>query len=360
MKQSIQEFARASATRHNARSLSGMTIRNATGDINETSLGYQIAIDTLTFIKKQITEQKFYEVSPADYVPIAVGDGAFSQSLLTNLTVSTSRDFETGIIEQGTNNDRLESADAAISSKTAAVLNWAKAVGYSEFEIEQALQSNNWDIIESKHRARKKNWDLGIQKIAFLGILNDQTAYPGLLSQSQSNVNSDLVTIQESISSMSATQFGTFVSLVVASYQNNCAYTAMPTHFVIPQSDWLGLAAPVSTDYPFNSKLEYLKKAFNEIVPGGIKILPSIYGMPAYNQAVVNTGVGISRYAMYRYDPESLRMDIPVDYTVTQPNTLNNFQFQDAGYGQATGVIAYRQLELEYFDYAYSFNPGVV
>lgn len=360
MKQSVQEFARASASRHNARSLSGLTIRNAAGDINETSLGYQIAIDTLTFIKKQITEQKFYEVAPADYIPIAVGDGAFAQAILTNLTVSSARDFETGIIDQGVANDRLESADAAISSKTAVVANWAKAVQYSVFEIEQALMSNNWDMIESKHRARKKNWDLGIQKVAFLGILSDQTNFPGLLTQSQTNVNSDIVTIQESISSMSAAQFSTFVSLVVASYQANCNYTAMPTHFVIPQSDWLGLASPVSSQYPFNSKLEFLKKAFDEIVPGGIKILPTIYGMPNYNQAVVNTGVGISRYAMYRYDPESLRMDIPVDYTVTQPNSLNNFNFQDAGYGQFTSPIVLRNLELEYFDYAYSFNPGVV
>ena len=347
-----QEAMERSAKRHNARSLSGLTIRNATGDINETSLGYQIAIDTLTFIKKQITEQKFYEVPPADYVPIAVGDGAFSQKILTNLTVSTARDFESGIIDQGVANDRLESADAAIASKTAFVLNWAKAVGYSVFEIEQALQASNWDIIESKHRARKKNWDLGIQKLAFLGILSDQTNFPGLLSQSGSNVNSDLVTITMSISSMSAAQFGTFVSLVLASYQSNNGYTALPTHFVIPQSDWLGLASPVSTQYPFNSKLEYLKKAFDEIVPGGIKILPAIYGQPNFNSSVVNAGTGLNRYAMYRYDPESLRMDIPVDYTVTQPNTLNNFNFQDAAYGQATGCIVYRNLELEYFDFA--------
>lgn len=351
MKQSVQDFVKQSAARHNARSLSGLTVRNATGDIDQTTLGYQIAIDTLTFIKKQITEQKFYEVSPADYVPIAVGDGAFSNQILTNLTVSTARDFESGIIQQGSGNDRLESADSAIASKTVAVLNWAKAVGYSVFEIEQALQSNNWDIIESKHRSRKKNWDLGIQKIAFLGILSDQTNFPGLLSQSSSLVNSDLTTMTLEIASMSAAQFATFVSLVVASYQSNAAYTAMPTNFVIPQDDWLGLAAPVSAAYPFNSKLEYLKKAFNEIVPGGVKILPSIYSMPSYNSTVVNVGTGLHRYAMYRYDPESIRMDIPVDYTVTQPNSLNNFQFQDAGYGQTTGVGVYRGLELLYFDF---------
>lgn len=345
------EIAEASAKRHNARSLSGLTVRNATGDIDQQTLGYQIAIDTLTFIKKQITEQKFYEVAPADYIPISVGDGAFSQSILTNLTVSTSRDFEAGIINQAVSNDRLESADAAIASKTIQVLNWAKAVGYSVFEIEQALQANNWDIIESKHRARKKNWDLGIQKLAFLGLVSDQTNFPGLLTQPSSSVNSDLTTITTTISSMTSTQFASFVANVVASYQNNCSYTAMPTHFLIPQDDWLGLASPVASGYPFNSKLEYLKKAFAEIVPGGVKVMPIVYGIPAYNKDVINSGTGLHRYCMYRYDPETLRMDIPVDYTVTQPNSMNNFNFQDAGYGQATGVGVYRGLELLYFDF---------
>ena len=184
-----------------------------------------------------------------------------------------------------------------------------------------------------------------------MGLISDNTNFPGLLTQSSSLVNSDLTTITTSISNMTPAQFASFVAAVVASYQSNCAYTAMPTHFVIPQDDWLGLATPVSSSYPFNSKLEYLKKAFAEIVPGGIKILPSVYSMPAYNLSVVNAGTGLHRYAMYRYDAESIRMDIPVDYTVTQPNTLNNFQFQDAGYGQATGVGVYRGLELLYFDY---------
>ena len=346
-----QDIAEKSAKRHNARSLAGLTVRNATGDIDQSTLGYQIALDTLTFIKKQITEQKFYEVSPADYVPIAVGDGAFSQTILTNLTISTAGDFEAGIVNQAGDNSRLEMADSQIASKTVKVSNWAKAVGYSVFEIEQALQANNWDIIESKHRSRKKNWDLGIQKVAFLGLLSDQTNYPGLLTQSSSLVNSDTTTITRTISSMTAAQFASFVQAVVAAYQSNCAYTAMPTHFLIPQDDWLGLATPVSSTYPFNSKLEYLKKAFAEIVPGGVKLLPTVYGIPSYNSTVVNAGTGLHRYCMYRYDPETLRMDIPVDYTVTQPNTINNFQFQDAGYGQFTTVGVYRGLEVLYFDF---------
>lgn len=347
----IKDAIHQSLARHNARSLQGLTIRNATGDIDQTTLGYKIAIDTLTFIKKQIVEQKFYEVSPADYIPIAVGDGAFAQSILTNLTVSTAEDFESGIVNQGSGNARLEHADSAISSKTVQVINWAKAVGYSIFEIEQALASQNWDIIESKHKSRKKNWDLGIQKIAFLGMLSNQADVPGLLTQANTTVNSDTTTITTTISDMTVNQFAAFVKNVVASYQSNCNFTAMPTHFIIPQDDWLGLAVPVSPQFPFNSKLEYLKKAFSEIVPGGVKLLPLVYSIPTHNSDLLGGGSGLHRYCMYRYDPETLRIDIPVDYTTTQPNTLNNFQFQDAGYGQFTGVGVYRPLEILYYDF---------
>ena len=343
MIKSATEYAQDSLKRHNARSVAGLTLRNATGDIDQTSLGYQIAIDTLTFIKKQITEQKFYQVAPADYVPLAVGDGAFAQNILTNLTVNASGDFESGIINQGSANDRLAVAQVGIASKTVRVVNWAKSVGYTIFEIEQALQANNWDLIESLHRARKTNWDLGVQKIAFLGSLQTP-GVKGLYTQSDVNVDTSLITHR--ISDMTATQFATFVSQLVQAYQLNCAYTAMPTHFVIPQDDYNGLATPVSPTYPLNSKLEYLKKAFDAIVPGGIKVLPSPYGMTAQNSLYNNT----YRYLLYRYDPESLRMDVPVDYTVTQPNTNNNFQFQDAAYGQFTGVGVYRNLELLYLD----------
>ena len=341
---SVQEAVQESMKRHNARSLMGMTLRNATGDIDTSGLGYQIAIDTLTYIKKQITEQKFYQIAPADYVPISVGDGAFSQNILTNLTINTSGDFESGIINQGSANDRLEVADTGVSSLTMVVKNWAKAVGYSVFEIEQALQANNWDIIESKHRARKQNWDLGIQKIAFLGSVNDSNVL-GLLTQT--GVNSDVGTLTKQISSLSATEFANFVAAVLGAYQSNCNYTAFPTHFVIPQDDYLGLASPVSSTYPVVSKMTYLKDAFDKIVPGGIKIMASAYGI---GSAAVGSSIGFHRYAMYRYDPESIRMDIPVDFTATQPNTVNNFQFQDAAYGQFTGVGVYRALELLYFD----------
>lgn len=333
----------------NAKGFSGLSLRNASGDINQSSVGFQIAIDTLTYIKKQVTEQKFYEVAPADYVPIAIGEGAFSQNILTNLTVNAAGGFEEGVINTGTGNDRIATADSGIVSKTMKIVNWAKAIGYSIIEIEQALMANNWDVIEQKHRARKKNWDLGIQETAFLGSKSDSNV-KGLFTST--DINSDTATITKTISSMSAAEFATFVSAVIGAYQANCAYTAFPDTFVIPQDDWTGLATPVSSTYPNVSKLEYLQRAFDAVVPNKVKLMPSVYGLPSINATRgLNGGSGFHRYVMYRKDPESIRMDIPVDLTITQPNTVNNFQFQDVGYGQFTGVGIYRGLEALYFDF---------
>ena len=333
------------AKRHNRLSLAGMTIRNANGDVDMSSLGYQITIDTLTFIKQQTVEQKFYEVAPADFVPIAVGEGAFDQNILTILVLSSAGGFEEGFVNQGQANDRLATANAAISPVIVPIKNWAKGVGYSIIEVEQALKSSNWDYIASLHDARKKNWDLGIQEIAFLGSRTDANVL-GLLTQGDVNVNTAIIT--ESISTMDATEFATFVGTILKAYQTNCNKTALPNMFAIPLSDYVGLATPVSPTYPMVSKLEYLKKAFAEIVKGGV----TIEGV-AYAEADENASRGIDkqRYTLYRKDPQSIRMDIPVDYTTTQPNTYNNFNFQDAAYGQLTGAKAYRPLEMLYFDY---------
>lgn len=319
----------------------GLDVRlNAPGDTAESATGYQIVIDTLTYLKKQISEQKFYQIPIADFLPVVVGDGAFAASLLTNRSYLVADDFESGNIRTGINNTRLAGADAAVDGKSIAVINWAKAVDYSLFDIEQALVANNWDLIEQKHRARKKNWDLGLQKIAFVGSSLNPVAVPGLFSSTDINTNTSRIT--KLISSMTSAEFSTFVSGVIADYFANSNSTDLPTHFIIPTNDYLGLTVPVSQTYPNVMMIDYLLTAFRKICGEGFKILPN-----AYAQATNNTQYGINKqvYTLLRYDAESLRMDIPVDYTTTQPNSPNNFQFQDVAYGQYTGVGFYRQLE---------------
>src|SRR5437762_1577697 len=102
------------------------------------SIGYEVAITTLTQIAKKISEQKFFEVSPADYLPVVVGQGAWSSNIVTYRSFDAADQFETGLINVGGQNDRLAMADAAVDSVTVQVLNWAKKVGWSIPELELA------------------------------------------------------------------------------------------------------------------------------------------------------------------------------------------------------------------------------
>lgn len=310
------------------------------------ALGYEIPITTLTTIMKKITEQKFFEIAPADYLPVRVGEGAWSAQLTTYRSFDLAASFEEGIINTGTNNTRLAQADSGVDALNIKVNNWAKSIGWSIFDLEQAAKSGNWDIVTSKEKARKKNWDLGIQKVAFLGAdgLNGSGgSCLGLLNQQGITQNTTL--IQEPISAMDTTELKTLCAGLIEAYRSNCNRTAFPTHFIVPESDYNGMASTVSPTFPIKSILQLLEEMFQVMTRNkGFKILPLAYGDNAYS------GLGVNRYVMLNYDEESLRMDIPVDYTNTLANSLDNFSFQNAGYGQFTGVLAYRPLELLYFD----------
>jgi hypothetical protein len=307
------------------------------------ALGFDIDITTLTTVMKKITEQKFYKVPFADYLPVRVGEGAWSSSLETYRSFQLGDDFATGIINTASNDTRLASADAGVDSINVKVKNWAKTTSYTIFDIEQASKSGNWDLIAAKERARKTNWDLGVQKIAFLGLEGDASVL-GLLNQA--GIENDTTLISKFISDMDQAELNTFISSLLSVYRENCEYTAMPTHFVIPEKDYLGLAAPSSPDFPIKSKLAVLLETLVTMTQNpDFKILPSAYANNFANNE------GNYRYALYNYDEYSLRMDIPVDYTNTIANSINNFQFTSTGYGQITGAMAYRPREMIYFTF---------
>jgi len=311
------------------------------------SLGYEINITTLTTISKKISEQKFFEIAPADYLPVRVGEGTWSSNLVTYRSFDVGGEFETGIINTGNSNARMATADAAVDSLMIKVNNWSKSIGWSIFELEEAAKSGNWDIVSSKEKARKRNWDLGIQRVAFLGArgLNSSGGTClGLLNQAGITVNTTVIT--KALKTMSPEELNTFQQSDLEAYRNNCNRTAWPTHFIIPESDYNGLASQSSEDFPIKSKLQLLEEAFQVITRNKqFKILPLAYADTEYS------GFSYQQYVLLNYDEESLRMDIPLDYTNTLANSLDNFNFQNAGYGQFTGVLAYRPLEMLYFQY---------
>lgn len=311
------------------------------------SLGYEIPITTLTTIMKKITEQKFFEIAPADYLPLRVGEGAWSAQLTTYRSFDMADEFEVGIINTGGGNSRLASGDAGVDALNIRVNNWAKSIGWSIFDLELAAKSGNWDIVSAKEKARKRNWDLGIQRVAFLGARGQNSATGdclGLLNQPSVTVNTAVIT--KAIKSMSTAELKTFQAAIIEAYRSNNNRTAWPTHFIIPESDYNGLASQASPDFPIKSTLQLLEEAFQVITRNkNFKILPLAYGDVAYS------GYSYQQYVLLNYDEESVRMDIPVDYTNTLANSIDNFSFQNAGYGQFTGVLAYRPLEMLYFQY---------
>lgn len=313
------------------------------------ALGFEIDITTLTAISKRVVEQKFFTVPPADYLPLRVGDGAWASEILTYRDFAIGADFETGIINTAANDSRLAETDAGVDSVRNPILNWAKQVSWALFDLKLAARSGNWDLVTAKERSRKKNWDLGIQRIAFLGSSGTPTTCMGLLTQSTVTANTALIT--KPISTMTAAEFATFVQGIIQAYRLNSNYTAFPTHFIIPESDYNGLTTPVASGFPVISMLEYLTNVFRTATMNpNFKILPLAYANKAINVDV--SGLNKNRYTLLNYDEDSLRMDIPVDYSNTLQNTINGFQFQNVGYGQFTGVLAYRPLEMLYFDWS--------
>ena len=217
----------------------GVDLRlNAVGDSADSSTGYQIVTDTLTFIKQQISDQVFYKVAPAEYMPVVVGEGSMSANLLFNRSFNNAEDFEAGNIRTAVGEARLSVADAAVDGVTSPVMNGAKKVGYTLFEVEQALRANTWDPIMAKHKSRKENWDLGIQATAFLGLATD-TRFAGLLNQPSVNTNTSLITGY--IKNMNAAALQTFVAGLLSAYFTNTNSTRVPNRFVIPALDYLGL-----------------------------------------------------------------------------------------------------------------------
>ena len=324
-------------------------LRNANGDVDPTTAGYSYAIRTVTALRAKTIQQKFFEVAPADYMPVIPGEGAWMQEIRTNLEYAISGDFESGFMNTAQGQASLPTVDVALSNKNAKIKTWAKGYEYTIPELELALASSNWDVVAGKTRALKKNWDLGLQKIAFLGAASD-TAIPGMLTSPDVTINTSALTAN--ISGLSATDFQTLVSSILALYRTNANYTQWPNRFVIPEDDWSGLGSATASGFPIGDKITYLENFFKRITGrSDFKIMPLAYGNAAQNLDTINVGTGKNRYALYNDDPETVRMDIPVPFQFINP-TPRGISFEGAAVGQYTGAIVYRPREVLYMDHA--------
>ena len=333
------------------RNTNGLSIFNASGDVSDAATGFKYATDTMAFIKAEVTKQKFYTIPFADIVPTSIGRGNWTDQIFTNVSFSNAGPFAQGFIDTGLNT-RFAGVDAAISQKSQYVRTWAKQMTYSIAEVEQALQANNWDPIMAKATALKENFDLGLQSLAFNGLTGD-TNMTGLLNNAGCTV--DTSTIAAVISGKSAADFATLVQAMIVSYlkgltpfttDTGTAYTAFPDTLVMPLSDYLAMATPFAGTvgtYPL-PMIDYFEMALKkQTMNPNFKIWPV-----AYCEASQSVSTKYE-YCLFRRDPRTLMLEVPIGYTTTQANTLNNFNFQSVAYARVSGVGVFRNTEVRYF-----------
>lgn len=317
-------------------------MRNSTGAI--TANGLRQLITTQTAIYTGYLQTKFYELlgqKPSDFVDFEIGFGADSTDLFQYTATYTGGAFEDGIIslssgEQGNSVSSIEVGGFKIQNNF-----WRKDYVINQEALAVASKNNQaFSLIDAKEQARKKNWDLGIQYITFLG-LKDGTV-KGLLNQSTVTVDTSLLPVK--ITSMTAAQLKTFVASLLSTYLANSNYTAMPNTYAIPTNEWAGLGAFISDTFPLMTYREAIEKAFEQAGVSNIKIVHSVYANTA--SASGNRG----RHVLYNKAPESFRFIMPRDYTPHPLFPLNGLDMISVAQGQFCGFVAFRPAEMLYID----------
>ena len=304
--------------------------------LNDT--GISQVIDTLTYVSGKLVEQKFYEIPFEDYVPTVLGEGAFSDEMLYYTNYADSEGFETGLVSNTGRTASLEQVDTHYEAIKGKPIFWAKKTNYTVLELRQAMKMQNLpSLIERRERVRQKEWQLGIQKVAFLGCQGQ----PGLLNNSA--ITADTASLTGFLSGITSSALNTFVSGIIGSYLANTSGTILPDTFVIPLKDYAGLGSTVDSSFPIKSRMDFLLDAFKGATGNAnFKILPCYYCDKANFDGTNNA------YALYHRDEEDLVYNINVDYTVTQFASKDNFNWESAGYGQFTPVVFKRPQSVYY------------
>lgn len=324
---------------------------NANGNVSEASLAYQYTVQTTTAIRQDVIRQKFYEVNPGEFMSISVGLGAWMEDIKTNLEYQIAGGFEGGYVSTAQSPSNLMNVDVANSSVDAKLWTWIKGYRYSIIEVNKALAFNNWNVIEAKIATLLKHAQLGIQKVAFLGNPTDLAGTPGLYSNQTVTVNTSVITA--AIKSLSSSGFQTLIASLLAAYFANSNNTQLPDTFVMPMSDFLGMSVFVNPAFPLagSMMIDVLRASFREITGNAnFQVKGCLYGQAAANAGYWNSN-GTNRYVLYKNDAETIRMDMPVAYTMFPAVPVGAINFEGALAMQHSGAIAYRPAQMLYFDY---------
>ena len=319
-------------------------VNNAAAFATPANYGLEKTLTTLTQIVAGIQRQKFYTVDGAltDYVPMEMGTGAYGQSLFQYAVAQVGDKFETGIIQPGNGINKDANVDIVVDGISIKNNFWRMKYQATKELVEMArANAVNFSYIEEQERARLKTYQLGIQKVTFLGT--DDGLNKGLLNLDGVTINTSLM--PANFGTMTTAQLNNFAATAVATFWANSNNTSFPNTLLMPTQDLGGLATFISSSYPVGeTRKEFLERAFKAAgAPQDFKILHAAYG----NTASTSGG---ARYVLYNRDADVLKMYLPKPYTPYPLYPTGSLDMVSDAEAQFTGVWAKRPKEILYMD----------
>lgn len=308
--------------------------------------GYKEFITTLTAVSEKVIKQKFYEIKNLpDFIDFEEGIQPQKDELFKWASGEVAEDGESGVIGANIDYERNASADVIFNSFKYPRIKWAKKITYNWFDIQEAQSAGVIDLIEAKETARKRNFDLMVQKMVFLGS-NVNTNLTGLLNNASATVNTTVIT--KYLSQMTTAEIEAVVPAIINAFRTNSNNTSGFNRLVIPARDFNGLSVPYSS-YNNGSKLEVLEKCFKDTMGrygiGDFKILPCEYCDANHNPS--NTNI----YACYNKNIDVMTFDLALDYTLLGTNTYDNYNFSNNAVARVGGANIFRPQEMIYFNF---------
>lgn len=319
-------------------------INNAVAFANPANYGLEKTLSTLTQIVAGVQRQKFYTVDGAltDYVPMEIGTGAYGQGLFQYTVAQVGDQFETGIVQPGNGINKDANVDIVVDGTTIRNNFWRMNYQAPKELVEMArANAVNFSYIEEQETARLKTYQLGIQRVTFLGTNDGLNT--GLLNNSDVTVNTSL--LPATLGNLSVAQLFNFAATAVSTYWTNSNSTTFPNTLLIPTQDLGGIATPISQSYPVGeTKRELIERAFKAAgAPQDFKILHTAYNNDA---GTLRT----KRYVLYNRDPEVLKMYLPKPYTPYPLFPTGALDMISDAEAQFTGVWVKRPKEVLYID----------
>ena len=319
-------------------------INNAAAFASPNSYGLEQTISTLTQIVSGVLRQKFYTVAEplTTYVPIEMGTGAYAKSLFKYAVAQVGDDFETGIVQPGNGINKDANLDITVDGISIRNNFWRMKYEATKEILEMGrVNAETFSYIEEQERARVKTFQLGIQKVVFLGT-TDKLNY-GLLNQPGVTVNSSL--LPKDLGALTTEQLFNFATTAASTFWENSNNTVFPNTLLIPTQQLGSLAVPVSQQFPVgDNKLELIERAFKAAgAPQDFRVLHT-----AYNN---NAGSGgKARYVLYNRDSDALTMYLPKPYTPYPLYPTGSLDMISDSEAQFTGVWVKRPAEMLYMD----------